>query len=151
MSTASNEITQLPFVYDSRIRVGFFQSLPIPWFSGTSPRIRITAHKAAKTPNIRKPKSVTVVSIPHDTQIAGWRLKSLLLVQLTPARRELVAETWLEGLAEYGTAENEADAITDLVVSLGEYGEALESREKNLGDSARKELDYLRRLIERSS
>lgn len=100
----------------------------------------------SQTPNVPM-----VLPIPRDTQVAGWRLKSLLLVQTKPARKGWVATGWLEGIAEYGTAENETDAITDLVVSLGEYKEALEKREEGLGDSARRELDYLRKLIERSS
>jgi len=55
----------------------------------------------------------------------------------------------LEGIAEYGAAKNESGAIIDLVVSLGEYFEALERREKDLRDSALKELNCLRRLIKR--
>lgn len=126
MSTASNKLTGRPFGYTSKIR--------------------ITAHKTAKTPKV-----VMALTIPRDTLIAGWFLKSLLLVQVKPARRGSVATTWLEGIAEYGAAENETDAITDLIISLGEYREALERRQRKLGDSARKELDYLRKLIERSS
>jgi len=57
-------------------------------------------------------------------------------------------ENKVEGVAEYGTAKSESEAIADLVVSLGEYLEVLERREKNLGDSARNELNCLRRLIE---
>ncbi len=149
MSTANNELKQRPVVYSPRISGGFLSSSPIPWFSKTNPQIKIRARKAAKTPNIRKTRSITVLSVPRDTQVADWLLKSLLLVQLTPGREGSVATTWLEGIAEYGAADNETDAVTDLIISLGEYKEALEDREENLGDSARMELDYLRKLIER--
>ena len=151
MANASNELTQAPFVYNFRIRGKFLPSSPIPSFFETGPQIKMTVHKAVKTPKIRNLRSVTVLCTPGDMLIADWHLKSLLLVQLTPARKGSVATAWLEGIAEYGTAENETDAITDLVISLGEYREALERREENLGNSARRELDYLRRLIERSN
>ena len=42
------------------------------------------------------------------------------------------------------------EAIIDLVISLGEYHESLEEHEEDLGDSARRDLDCLRRLIRRS-
>ena len=127
MTTVSNALKGSSFVY-------------------TSPKIKIRAYKAAKTPNV--PRSLP---IPRNTQIADWRLKSLLLVQTKPTRKGSVATAWLEGINEYGTADNETDAITDLVVSLGEYKETLEEREDNLGDSALRELYYLRKLIERST
>lgn len=152
MSTASNKLIGRSFAYTTHsIPQTLLPSPVIPWFFETNQQIRITVHKAVKTPNIKKPRSVTVLLIPRDTQIAGWLLKSLLIVQLTPTRKGSVATTWLEGIAEYGAAENETDAITDVVTSLGEYKEALEEREENLGDSARRELDLLRKLIERSS
>ena len=121
----------------------------------TMPNNALTERDFITSPSIIIPgtfcRTVTAVVIPHDTSIAGWHLKSLLLVEITPADMEFVATTWLEGVAEYGTGETEADAKTDLVVSLGEYREALEERQDKLGDSALRELDYLRKLIERSS
>jgi len=89
--------------------------------------------------------------LPRDSEIGDWRLKSIILVQIRTTRKEWLATTWLEGIAEYGVGEGGSEAIIDLVVSLGEYRESLEKREVNLGDSARRELDYLRRLIERRS
>jgi len=124
-------------------------SSPIQWESESSAEIRLVVHKPVKTPNLHKLSSVTTLSIPRDSEIAGWHLKSLLLVQISHTQKGSVATTWLEGIAEYGAAKNESGAIIDLVVSLGEYLEALERREKDLGDSARNELNYLRRLIER--
>lgn len=148
MYTASNEITSSPSVYDVKIQAVSPSSPPIPWRSETSPEIRLTPHKPIKTPSLRKPHSLTVLSISRDTEISGWCLKSIMLVQIRHSRRETVATTWLEGVAEYGTGQGEAEAITDLVVSLGEYRESLEKQENKLGGSAQRELNYLRRLIE---
>jgi hypothetical protein len=63
--------------------------------------------------------------------------------------REWVATTWLEGVLEYGNGATANDSLADLIVSIGEYRESLERREEDLGDSALRELSYLRRLISR--
>jgi hypothetical protein len=89
-----------------------------------------------------------VVLIPKDTRIGGLLLKSILLVQLKRTQDEVLSETWLEGVYEYGSAQNDSEAIIDLVISLGEYRKALEKQSKELGDTVRRELDALRRLIE---
>ncbi len=149
MSTVTNLLKASAFVSNPMIRVVPSLSSPIQWESESSVEIRLVAHKPVKTPNIRKPSSVTILSIPRDSEIAGWHLKSLLLVQISHTQKGSVATTWLEGIAEYGATKDESGAITDLVVSLGEYLEALERREKDLGDSARNELNCLRRLIKR--
>lgn len=150
METASNARIGLPYVYSSKIRAIPLPSSPIPWSSETSPEIRITVHKPANTPVIRQMSSITVLTIPRESNIAGWHVKSLLVVQISHTHKESVATTWLEGIAEYGTGKGENEAIIDLVGSLGEYRDALERRKRKLGDSARKELECLRRLIERS-
>lgn len=150
MSTGTNKLKASAFVSNPIIRVVPLSSSPIQWKPKTSLEIRLLVHKPVKTPIIRKPNALTVLSIPRDSEIGGWRLKSVMLVQISRARRESLATTWLEGIAEYGTAEGDSEAIIDLVISLGEYRESLEKREGNLGDSARKELDCLRSLIERS-
>ena len=150
MSTVTNKLEASAFVSNPVIQVVPLSTSPIQWELESSAEIRLVVHKPVKTPNLRKPSSVTILSIPRNSEIVGWHLKSLLLVQINHTQKESVATTWLEGIAEYGVAKNESGAIIDLVVSLGEYLEALERREKNLGDSARKELNYLRRLIGRS-
>lgn len=81
--------------------------------------------------------------------MGAWRLKSVILVRIRRTRKEFLATTWFEGIEEYGAGEGETEAIKDLVVSLGEYREALERRAATLGDSARRELHYLCKLIER--
>lgn len=114
----------------------------------SSPQITLEVNKPSKTPGIRTTKSLTVISIQQDTGMGGYRLKSLLLVQLQRTRNESIATTWLEGVAEYGTAKTDDAAITDLVNSLGEYRETLQRREDTLGEEAKKELTYLQGLIE---
>ncbi len=105
--------------------------------------------KPARTPNPRNPETLMVLTMPADSRIAGWRLKSIVIIQLSHARKQSVAITWLEGLVEYGTGVSNSDAISDLIVSLGEYLESLEQREAELGDSALRELTLLRNLIEK--
>lgn len=150
MSTISNEHIALPLVSSPVIRLVPSSSPAIRLVPSTSPEIRLTVHKPSGTPTPRKLGSLTVLSIPRDSKIGGWTLKTVMLVQIRQTRRESLATTWLEGVAEYGTGKQNEEAITDLVVSVGEYWESLEKREKELGDSARKELDFLRRLIKRS-
>lgn len=150
MNTASNGLITSAHVYDRQVQVVPLSSPLIQLSWSTSPQIRLTVHKPVKTPSVRKPNTLTVLAIPRDSEIGGWRLKSVMLVQISHSRRGSAATTWFESVAEYGTGQGEAEAITDLVVSLGEYLEALEKRQKELGDSAQKELDYLRRLINRT-
>ena len=145
-----NELHPSSFVSSPEIEVKTW-SKSADWSkSQTSPELRIIVHKPWKTPGFRKSNTLTVFALPRDTKIASWHLKTMLLIQIRHTRRESLATTWFEGMAEYGTGQGQSEAITDLVNSLGEYRESLEKREKNLGGSARKELDYLRRLIERA-
>lgn len=161
MSTGTNKLKASAFVSNPIIRavplsnppiirVVPLSSSPLQWELEGNVEIRLVVHKPVKTPIPRKPSSVTVLLIPRKSEICGWRLKSAILVQVSRTRRESVATTWLEGIAEYGTGAGDNEAISDLVVSLGEYRKSLEKRERKLGDSARKELDCLVRLIERS-
>lgn len=149
--TISNEIPSSAFVSNPEIRIMAFPSPPIELKSKTSPEIRYLVHKPGKTLTRGLSNTLTVCMLPRDSEIGDWRLKSIILVQIRTTRKEWLATTWLEGIAEYGVGEGGSEAIIDLVVSLGEYRESLEKREVNLGDSARRELDYLRRLIERRS
>ena len=149
MSTVTNKLKASAFVSNPMIRVVPLSSSPLQWELEGNVEIRLVVHKPIKTPSLRKPSSVTVLLIPRKSEIGGWRLKSVMLVQVSRSRRESVATTWLEGIAEYGTGAGDNEAVSDLVVSLGEYRRSLEKRERKLGDSARKELDCLRRLIER--
>ena len=149
--TISNEIPSSAFISNPEIRIMAFPSPPIELKSETSPEIIFVMHNPGKTLTRGRSNTVTVLTLPRDSEIGDWRLKSIILVQIRTTRKEWLATTWLEGIAEYGVGEGGSEAIIDLVVSLGEYRESLEKREVNLGDSARRELDYLRRLIERRS
>ena len=126
-------------------------SCPVELNWATSAEIKLKPHKPIKTPNPRKLDSLAVLCIPRDSTIDDWRLKSLMVVQLRRMRKECLATTWLEGMAEYGTGYTDGEAITDLVVSVGEYRESLKQREERLCDSAQRELALLRKLIERST
>ena len=148
--TISNQLSPKAFVHSRRIQINRWVSPHIDLSPTTSPNIKYEALKPARTPSSRKYNSITVLSIPRDTEIEGWRLKLVTLVRVYPRRKESVAMTWLEGAAEYGVGMNESEAITDLVVSLGEYREALEKQENKLGVSTQKELNCLRNLIERA-
>jgi len=149
------------FVSNPEIRVAAVPSLPIKLKSETSSEIIFIMHNPGNTLTSGKPNTVklthgrfntlTVFTLPRDSEIGDWRLKSIILAQIRHTRKEWLATTWLEGIAEYGVGEDTSDAIIDLVVSLGEYRESLEKQEANLGDSAQRELDHLRRIIERRS
>lgn len=150
MSNIGNELASRTFVTAPEIRIGTLLSSPIQVKWQTSPQIRFEVRKAQKTPNPRKADSVSVVAVPRDSEMGGWRLKSLIVVQIRRERRESVATTWLEGISEYGAGKADGDAIVDLVVSLGEYLESLQKQQRNLGESVRKEIDYLGGIIERA-
>jgi len=115
----------------------------------SGPTIELPHQKPVGTPNPHTQESTTVLAIP-SREIGEWRLKTTLLVQLVPSSsHEWLAMTWLEGVPEYGTGEGDVEAIEDLVASIGEYRESLERREDKLGESAKRELGYVKRLVER--
>ena len=161
MNTGTNNRKTSTFISNSMLQVVPLSNSPIQWEMESSAEINwemqgsadinIVVHKPVKTPSFRKANSVLVLSIPRGSEIGPWHLKSVLLVQISRSRRESVATTWLEGVAEYGVGKGDDEAILDLVVSLGEYRDSLEKRKGKLGDSARKELDRLRKLIRTSS
>ena len=132
MSTASNELPA--------------SAVEVAWVTG--PSLMLVEHNTARTPTVRRLDALTVVSVSQDSEIAGWVLKSVLIAQVRRTRKQSVATTWLEGFVEYGTGKTDSEAMADLVISLGEYRESLERREGKLGESAKKELEHLRRLIE---
>ena len=150
MSTISNQLAASAFISNPDVPIVPSSNAPIQLDCVTSPEIKLVAgHKPGKTPNPRKLDSLTVFPLPADSTLNNWRLKSVIVIQLRRARKQWLATTWLEGVAEYGTGETDSEAITDLVVSLGEYRESLEKREEKLGNPARNELKTLRNLIER--
>jgi len=140
MMTASNALS--PPVFVSSL------GMPLEWT--TSAKIEFDINEPVGTPAFGQLSSLKVLSLLRDSKVVDWRLKATILVQIENTVRESIATTWLEGVAEYGTGRDEAEAIEDLVISLGEYSESLAKRKKNLGDSALRELDCLQKLINRS-
>ena len=144
----SNELPASAFYTNSEVGVFSVRSPDIKWLGWNSRDIRFDAMTSSETPTISNLSGLTVLLIPKDTKIGGLLFKSILLVQLRRTQDEVLSETWLEGVYEYGCAQDDSEAIIDPVISLGEYRKALEKRGKKLGDTARRELDALRRLIE---
>lgn len=91
---------------------------------------------------------MTVLALPKNITVGVWHLNSIIIVQLRSIPKGWLATIWLDDIAEYGTGVTEADALSDLVDSLGEYLESLEKRKHKLGDSAREELAKLRSIID---
>ncbi|MDP2920639.1 MAG: hypothetical protein Q8O43_10545 [Dehalococcoidia bacterium] len=150
MDTVGNKLEASAFVSSLRISI-MPQSGPIIRTQYvSSPGIMFQVLGTMGTPELENQESLMVFPIPTDSKIAGWRFKSIMLVQILRTSQESVATTWLEGIAEYGVASQDDKAIEDLVISLGEYRESLENRKKELGDSAKNELEYLRKLMERT-
>ena len=150
MSTATNKLPDSFIVHNPQINIKAWSIPSIDLSPTISPEIRFQAHKPGRTPSLRKSNALRLISLLKDSEIAGWHLKSILLVRIYPRRKQSSATTWLEGVVEYGVGKEDNEAIVDLVTSLGEYWEALEKREANLGDEPRKELDSLRNLIRRA-
>lgn len=149
MTTFSNELPASFVVYNPKIPVNISSSPVIDIHTITSPQIKWQVLKSTGIPYLKKVNSLTVLTISKGTSIAEWEFKSILLVRIQDNSDESIATSWLEGVLEYGTGKGHQEAIEDLVVSLGEYLESLEKQYAILGDSARRELDTLRKLIER--
>lgn len=151
MDTFSNELTASVFFSGPDIEITGVVSPSIEWELLSSPSVEILTHEPVRTPNPSQLDSLTVLSVHKDTELEGWRLKSVLVVELRHTDGQYMATTWLEKTAEYGISATAPEAITDLIISLGEYLESLETREEDLGDSAKLELNFLRNLIENAS
>lgn len=149
MTTVSNQLQPSAFFSAHSLAVTPTVSPTISPFCQTNEEVRFVVQKPLKTPNPSKIESLMVLAVPRGSEIGDWRLESVVLVQLRRGRRQWVATTWLEGMAEYGAGDTVADATADLVTSLGEYRVSLEKRENRLEASAQVELAHLRRLIER--
>ena len=76
----------------------------------------------------------------------GWELVAALHLEVNTSDEEVVAVTCLN-LQEYGMGDSLESAIVDLLTSLSDYYQSLESREANLASSAVKDLDILRHLL----
>ena len=77
-----------------------------------------------------------------------WELASDLHIEVNTSQEEIVAVTCLN-IQEYGMGDSLESAIADLLTSLSDYYLSLESREGNLSLSASKDLQTLRRLLDK--
>ncbi len=71
-----------------------------------------------------------------------------LRIEVNPSSEEVVIVTCLN-LHEYGIGDSLESAVADLLNSLSDYYECLESREANLGPVAIEDLHKLRRALTR--
>ena len=76
-----------------------------------------------------------------------WVLATDLLVEIETTRESVVAITYLT-VQEYGLGDSFESAIQDLLTSLSDYYQSLESRKSKLAPSAGKDLEMLRRLMD---
>ena len=79
-----------------------------------------------------------------------WELDADLHIEVNTSSEEAAIVTCLN-LQEYGMGDSLESAITDLLTSLSDYYQSLESREANLAPSAIKDLHMLRRLLHTSA
>lgn len=97
---------------------------------------------------IRPSESLSLLFLPREYKLPQRRqLKSVLLVQAKTTESGVLATTYLE-TEEYGWGNSIDEALIDLIESLIEYLESLESREGQLAELAYRDLARLRALIE---
>ena len=77
-----------------------------------------------------------------------WELATDLTVFVQTSRKEVLASTHMT-VQEYGVGASLDEAIQDLLTSLSDYRESLETRGNTLGKEALEDLRLLRVLIRR--
>jgi len=93
-------------------------------------------------------EALSLVVLPKDWEFATGRLlRSVLLIQLKISSSGILATTYLEA-EEYGWGKTENEAITEVLTSLVEYMESLETRRDHLGEPAQADLKRLRQLFQ---
>lgn len=93
-------------------------------------------------------ETLSLVVLPKGWGLEkGRSLTGMLLAQLRTSRNGVLATTYLEA-EEYGWGNTEGEAVMDLVTSLLEYKESLETRQNLLGDAPLADLKKLRQLFE---
>ena len=75
-----------------------------------------------------------------------WELTADLHVEVNSLQEEMVSITCLD-LQEYGIGNSLESAITDLLTSLSDYYQSLESRQAKLAPPGVKDLNALRHLL----
>ncbi len=145
--TMSNALNASAFTTNPAILIQSWLSPTFELPASNSPEIVFHIPPTSKTLAAVASSALTLLYIPKGTIIADLAFQSGLLVQIRLSPEAILAETWLEGLYEYGTGAEPSEAVTDLILSLGEYLQVLEARKETLGDSARRELDTLHMLV----
>ena len=147
--TLSNELPTSAFYTNPELLIAPIRSPSIIWsWWWNSPNIELGVILSSETPTVSDLSGLTVLIVDKGAKIGDVLLKSPLLVQLRKTRDGVLSETWLEGVYEYGSGQDDPEAITDLLISLAEYRKALEKRGTKLGGTARRELDALLMLIQ---
>ena len=90
-------------------------------------------------------KGIYVIPRGH-TWDDSWELAADLHIEVNTPAEEPVVVTCLDP-QEYGTGDSLDSAIEDLLTSLSDYYQSLESREANLAPSAVKDLHTLRAYL----
>ena len=150
MPAASNELGLEAFLSTPPPSVTYVHGPEIEVERLFSPVVQLPVREAAGTPNPHKRAPLTVLCVPKEFQVRGWRLKAALMVEERRTRNGVVTTAYLEAFTEYGAAKDEAEALADLISSLGEYRESLTRRREKLSDAALEELRALNSLIERA-
>lgn len=114
----------------------------------TNPVVSIFPHSSDTTEAISlEIESLSLIVLPRGWEFkAGRRLNSILLVQVRASRNGVLAITYLEA-EEYGWGMSEHEAVMDLMSSLVEYMESLESRQDRLAEPALADLRKLQQLF----
>ena len=76
----------------------------------------------------------------------SWELALDLHLEVNKSETKVVAVTCLD-IQEYGMGDSLESAIADMLTSLSDYYQSLESREAKLAPSATKDLDTLKGLL----
>ncbi len=149
--TISNELRSTPFATNPQIFLKYERTPDISFTFSNSPRIIFNIMGTVKSPVLESESGLTLLLVPRDTHIDDLCLRSFLLVKILQTKEGVLAESWLEGIYEYGSGQIASEAVIDLIISLGEYLDSLEEREARLGESAKRELDALRKLVTRKT
>ena len=141
----SNALPASAFNSSPSITVEPTSSPVIDLIWSTTPRIKIVVSKSGTTGEHKWTSSLTVIPLPGETEIGGWRALSLIIVRLRPGRDLWYSRTWLAGLVARGKGETVGKAIVGLFSDLGAK---LENSEEHPGLTPNRRLARLRSMIE---
>ena len=119
-------------------------SSPVTSYLGEPPRV------GTESVGIPTSSEGLYLLLKQTTWDDTWELKGDLLVEVLTSQREVVASTYLS-VREYGVGPSLEAAIEDLLTSLSDYYESLESRSDRVGPPGAEDLALLRPLIGRKA